>query len=257
MIDIHCHILPQLDDGPRTLEEAVAMGQVAARDGIQQIVAAPHLRQGIYKPTKEQILSKTAELVDALQQADIPVELVPAADVYIAPDLLDRLMAGDLLTLGGDTRYVLLELPSDRVPPQVESLFVQCMSRNFIPILTHPERVLEIQNHLNLLEQWVAMGVLVQVSAKSLTGGFGRRVKRTARAMVERRLCHLIASEAHSSDKHPPVLSKAVEVAASLLDKAAAIAMVTQLPAQILAGEYVKPPEPIVPKTKRWRRRLG
>ncbi len=255
MTDIHCHILPGIDDGPQTLEEAVAMARIAAQDGIRQIVAAPHLRQGVYEPTKEQILAKTAELADALKQADISVELIPAMDVHIELDLLDRLVDGDLITLGGDTRYVLLELPNDRVPSQIESLLHQCLLKRFVPILTHPERVLEIQNHLDRLEHWVNMGVLVQITAMSLTGGFGKKVQRTARRMVEYRLCHLIASEGHSSDKHPPVLSDAVQVAAGILGEEAALEMVTELPARILAGEMIDPPEPIVSEHKHWWRR--
>lgn len=255
MIDIHCHILPGIDDGPKTLEEAVSMARIAARDGISQIVAAPHLRQGVYEPTVEQVLTKTAELANALEEADVSVELIPAMDVHIELDLLDRLVSGDLLTLGGDTRYVLLELPNIRVPSQIESLFEQCLLKRFVPILTHPERVLEIQNHLERLEHWVNMGVLVQITAMSLTGGFGKKAQRTARRMVECRLCHLIASEAHSSDRHPPVLSDVVEVAADILSEEAALEMVTQLPARIIAGEFVNPPEPIAPEHKRWWRR--
>ena len=254
MIDIHCHILPGIDDGPQTLEEAVAMARIAAQDGVSQIVAAPHVRQGVYKPTVEQILTKTAELADALEEADVSVELIPAMDVHIELDLLDRLVDGDLLTLGGDMRYVLLELPNIRVPSQIESLFQQCLMKRFVPILTHPERVLEIQNHLERLEHWVNMGVLVQVTAMSLTGGFGKKVQRAARTMVECRLCHLIASEGHSSDRHPPVLSSAVEVAAGILGEEAALEMVTETPAKILAGEFVEPPEPIAPEPKRWWR---
>ena len=255
LIDIHCHILPRLDDGPRTLAEAVAMAEIAAQDGIRQIVAAPHLRQGVYEPTSEQIRAKTGELAAALQKADVPVELIPATNVHVAFDMLDQLVAGDILTLGGNTRYVLLELPNDRAPSQIESLFHRCLLKRLIPIVTHPERVPEIQTRLDRLRNWVAMGVLVQVSAMSLTGEFGRKVERTARMMVEQCLCHLVASEAHSSDKRPPVLSDAVEVAVGLLGKKDAYAMVTQLPAQILAGEFIEPPEPVAPKLKSWWRR--
>jgi len=246
MIDIHCHILPQLDDGPETLEEAVAMAQIASQDGIRQIVAAPHLRQGVYEPTTEQILARTEEFVAALRQAEIPVNVVPTVNVCLEPNLIDHLVAGDFLTLGGDTRYILLELPNDRVPLQVESFFHQCLLKRVIPILVHPERTLEIRDCLERLKNWINMGVLVQVNAMSLTGGFGKRVQRMVRKMMEQHLCHLIASEAHSSDKRIPVLSNAVEVAAGILGEDIAQEMVTQLPAQILAGEFVEPPVPVV-----------
>lgn len=252
MIDIHCHILPQLDDGPQTLEEAISMARIASQDGIRQIVAAPHLRPGIYEPTTEQILARTEELSYALRQEEIPVGLVPAINAHLECDLVDCLLAGDMLTLGGDTQYLLLELPKDRVPPQVESLLHQCLLKRFIPILVHPERTPEIRDDLDRLGTWVAMGVLVQVNAMSLTGGFGRKVQRTVRKMMERRLCHLIASEAHSSGKRVPVLSAAVEIATGILGEDIAQAMVTQFPAQILAGEFVEPPEPVVSR-RRWR----
>ena len=256
MIDIHCHILPGIDDGPRTMEEAVAMARIAAEDGITKVVAAPHLRQGLYEPTREQVMERTQELRDSLEEAGIAVDVIPALDTRIEPDLVNRLEKGDIPTIGDQVKYVLLELPGERIPSQVESLLHECLLKKFVPIVVHPERVMEIQNNLERLEDWIAMGVLIQITGLSLLGGFGKKVERAAKKMLEYHLCHLIASEAHSADNHPPMLTEAVRMAGAILDDEDVDDMVNLMPARILAGEFVNVPEPAIVKKRRWWQRL-
>jgi len=251
MIDINCHILPNLDDGPVTLKESIAMCRIAQQDGIEKIVATPHIRGSATDPNTSDIIAQTDALKAVIHQEGLSLEIIPATSIRLEPSLLERVVSRDLLMIGGSVDYCLFELPSDLVPASAERWLYKLMLKGIIPIIAHPERNLEIQRDLAKLYKFVEMGVLTQVSSLSLTGGFGKTVEQTAKEMLECRLAHLIATAAHSTNRRPPILSDALEVAAALIGKERAEAMVTTLPTQILAGELVEPETPLPVKVKR------
>jgi protein-tyrosine phosphatase len=238
MIDIHCHILPGLDDGARDMEEAVAMCRLAQADGIRTMVATPHCRNGIYRNNEQTILPALAGLEENLKKAGVDLELQAGADIHIHPETVLFLRNNKRLLLGG--RYFLLELPAQSIPPYTLDFIFKALLAGFIPIITHPERNTVIQNHWKNLEEWVAAGALVQVTAMSLTGSFGRPVKESVYQMVRRGLVHLIATDAHSLKRRPPILSEAVEILAGILGSEKAQAMVKDTPQKVLKGEPVE-----------------
>lgn len=248
MIDIHCHILPGADDGPRSRADSLSMARMALEDGIHTIVATPHTLNGVYRNPIGQIRSMVRALQDSLVLEGIGLHVAPGADVHLCPEMMERIKSGDAGTINDAGKYVLLEFPPQNIPAGVKDEIFALKLNGITPIITHPERNLLIQHNLQILYDLVSMGALCQVTAMSITGDFGELSRRCVESMLERRLAHVIASDAHSADSRPPLLSRAVESAAEILgDYEAAERMVAGVPAAILAGEVVDIPEPSWP----------
>lgn len=247
MIDIHCHILPGIDDGAETIEESLEMARMAVADGIRTIVATPHQQNGVYTNSAERIRQHVEQLRTALKEADIPLEILPGADVHIDVNTADKIKAGEIMTVNQTGRYFLLEFPAHTVPPNIEKITFDLLLKNITPILTHPERIAEVQENPQRIYDLVASGVLSQITAMSLSGGFGRRAKKCAKTLVQHNLAHIIASDAHSTSSRPPILSEGVKVAGGIVGEDFATAMVTSIPQQIIKGETVPHLDPPIP----------
>lgn len=239
MIDIHCHILPEMDDGAESLDETLEMCRMALADGITTIVASPHQQDGVYQNSANAILEKVRVVNAHLKQAQIQIELLPGADVRIEVDTGEKILNGEVLSINNTKRYFLLEFPSHAIPLNIDKLIFNLLLKNITPVLTHPERIYEVQESPNRVYELVEMGVLSQVTAMSITGGFGRRVKKCAQTLLKHNMVHIIASDAHSIDHRPPILSDAVEVVSRMLGEERTMEMVTTIPSQIVRGEVV------------------
>ncbi len=240
MIDIHCHILPGLDDGAKNMEDAVAMCRMAMADGIRTVVATPHCRNGLYQNSEQTILPVLEQLEEHLKKESVDLELRPGADIHIHPETIPFLRQNPRLLLGG--RYFLLELPAQSIPPFTRDFIFESLLAGFIPIITHPERNTIIQGYWKGLEEWVKAGALVQITAMSLTGDFGGQIKETAFQMVRMGMAHLIATDAHSPRRRPPVLSQARKILESFFGPEQAQAMVKEIPEKILRGQTIDAP---------------
>ncbi len=244
MIDIHSHILPGLDDGAGDLQEALEMARLAVADGIRVMVASPHLCKqnsiGLAAINeKSVILEQVERFRDRLAAESIALEILPGCDVPLRADTL-RLLAEDrVLTVNDGKRYLLLELPHFSMPPALEDICFRLQSQGLTPIITHPERQPLIQERPDRLGRLVGLGCLAQLTANSLTGGFGRRIARISRQLVQEGYIHLLASDAHNTRGRPPVLSLALAALNKLIGPERARAMVTQIPARIIKGEPV------------------
>ncbi|MBW1797522.1 MAG: tyrosine protein phosphatase [Deltaproteobacteria bacterium] len=251
MIDLHCHILPGIDDGPVSQDESLAMARRAEEDGIHTIVATPHTLNGIHLNPAREIISKVDALQEILLNNHIQIHLCAASDVHLCPHILELVASGDALTINDAKKYILLELPSQAIPKGVKDEIFELKLNGITPIITHPERNAIIQHDLNILYDLVSMGAISQVTAMSITGDFGVFVKRAAEIMLKKRLVHIIASDAHGADKRPPALSRAVEHTAEILGSyEEAMRMVTEVPAAILSGAMPDFPEPMHTKHK-------
>ena len=207
MIDLHCHILPGVDDGPATTDASLAMARAAVADGVVGMVATPHVRED-YPFASSEIPERTHELNDALRGAEIPLEVLPGAEVGLtrALDMSD----GELhaVTLG-DTSYVLVESPYAWATDLFEQDLFSLQVRGVSLVLAHPERSPSFIEDVDRLARIVERGVLCSVTAASLQGRFGRTIKQTVVSMFEAGLVHNVASDAHNPDRRPPVLSPA------------------------------------------------
>jgi len=253
MIDLHCHILPGLDDGSQSLEESLEMARVAEEDGIRSILATPHTLNQVYDSSTEDIIRAAAALQSAIDAEGISVKIRPGSDAHMCADMVGHVSAGNATTVGNNGRYLLIEFPHQIIPPGAGEELYKLKASGITPIITHPERNLAIQNRPDILRDFVAMGCLAQVTAMSLTGEFGEEALIASHTMTEQRLVHIIASDAHSPDSRPPVLASAAQVAVDLLgDEKAAEDMVSKRPEDILEGKDVLLPDPVEPKKRKW-----
>jgi protein-tyrosine phosphatase len=238
MIDLHSHVLPNLDDGAKDMEEALEMCHLAEGDGITVLAATPHFRPTVYENGQEDILLAVSRLQQELDREGIFLKLVPGVDILVSPEVIPFLERNPRLIFGG--RYVLVEFPAQSIPPSIEAFFFQMRLKGITPIVSHPERNSDIQNDPKMLEGMVDKGALVQVTAMSLTGDFGDRARSTAFRMVKSGLAHVVASDAHSTRHRIPVLSKALRVLENLIGQEKARMMVEETPRKILQGESVE-----------------
>ena len=249
MIDLHCHILPNLDDGPQSQEESIAMGRRAVEDGVHTIVATPHTLNGIYTNHIQKVISDVATLQEAFSKNHIDLRLYAGADVHLCPDMLERIESGDAGTIDNAKRYILLEFPPQTIPSGIKDEIFNLKVHGMTPIITHPERHPLLHHNMDILYELVRMGALCQMTAMSISGDFGGVVMGCAEILLRNRLIHVIASDAHSSENRPPVLSQAVETAAEIMGSYKdAERMVTDVPAAILSGDVVEVPEPTLAK---------
>lgn len=233
MIDLHCHLLPQIDDGSRSLAESLQMARIAVSEGITVSACTPHILPGVYDNTGPAIVAAIDRLQAELLDADIPLQLVGGADVHVAPDLLDGLRNGRVLPLA-QSRYFLLEPPQAVLPPRFEGYLFSLVSAGYVPIITHPERLSWVESHYGVFARLVRMGVWTQLTAGSLTGGFGKRARYWSEKMLEDGLVHIIASDAHDSERRPPHLTGAYDAAFQFLGHEEALHLVVTRPVGIL-----------------------
>lgn len=242
MIDLHSHMLPGLDDGAASWEDSLEMARMAVADGIRTMAVTPHLykNHSVNTPEiicKDLILAKVEELKQKLLTAGIDLEIIPGCDFPLSYEGLQLLEDGQVLTINDGGRYLLLEFPHSSLPPAAENICFQLLSKGLTPIITHPERHFLFMEMPKKLKRFLDLGCLAQMTACSLTGGFGRQVARAARDMLRHGYIHLLASDAHDTRRRAPLLRPALEEASSLVGKDRALAMVTVTPDKIIRGE--------------------
>lgn len=242
MIDLHAHILPGMDDGPKTWEEALAMARLAAADGITAMVATPQLFpnrtvESSQFNSREKILGTVAELRHRLGEADIALEILSGCEAPLFPDLMKLLKDGQVLTINDGRRYLSLEMPDTAIPPGAEDVCFQLQSQGITPIITHPERHFLFYEKPERLARLLRVGCLTQITAGSLTGRFGRQVARFARDLVKRGYVHFLASDAHDPKRRPPLLAEAFKALSKLVGDSQAREMMMTRPEKVLRGE--------------------
>lgn len=233
MIDLHCHILPAIDDGAVDLDTSLAMARMAVEDGIEITACTPHIMPGVYENRGQDIRLAIARLQQVLDENGISLKLVTGADVHIAPDLVQGLRNGRILSLN-DSRYFLFEPPHHIAPPRLEQLAFDVMSAGYMPLITHPERLTWIESHYDVIKQMAHGGAWVQITAGAVTGRFGRRPKYWAERMLDEGLVHILATDAHNLRNRSPNLSHARELVAERLGEQAAADMVLTRPRGVL-----------------------
>jgi protein-tyrosine phosphatase len=233
VIDLHCHILPGVDDGATDLSISIAMAKAFVADGVATVACTPHILPGLYRNSGPQIREATKELQQIFRREGIGLQLVTGADNHITPDFVADLSSGRLLSLA-DTRFVLVEPPHHVAPPRLEEMFFALVVAGFVPILTHPERLDWIKSHYSLLERLVKSGVWMQITSGSLAGAFGRQAQYWAERMLEGGSVHIIATDAHDVNRRPPELGRGRDLAAMRVGPEEAQHMVFTRPEGVL-----------------------
>ena len=229
MIDIHCHILHGIDDGPSTVEESIEMARIAYCDGITKIVATPHVRDSRHQ--RGRIAEKVNFLNSLLRDKNIPVEILQGAD------LSAQMASGCLSDYAiNQTKYILIEFPHMFLPTNARDLLFRMRTDGYYPIITHPERNLSVISQPERLYEMLETGIYVQVTAESLTGSFGIDIQQCACHLLKQGIVNFLATDAHSSTYRPPVLSDGLRIAEKKIGKATALSLVTTNPEKVLRG---------------------
>jgi len=233
VIDLHCHILPGIDDGASDLSVSLEMAQAFIDDGVTHVACTPHILPGLYHNSGPQIRQAVEQLQRVLDEKGIALQLVPGADNHIVPDFVGGLRSGHLLSLA-DTRYVLVEPPHHVAPPRLEQLFFGLVTAGYVPILTHPERLSWIRTHYGAIERMARSGVWMQVTAGSLTGAFGGNARYWAERMLDEGIVRILATDAHDTIRRPPNLSEGRSLAAARVGASEAEHLVMTRPRGVL-----------------------
>jgi protein-tyrosine phosphatase len=237
--DIHCHIVPTIDDGSDDIAESLAMARMAESDGTRSLVATPHQLGTNSHVTAEAIRQGVADLQTALDAEGVGVSVLPGADVRIEPELPKLVKQGKVLTLADRGKHVLLELPHETYFP-LEPLLAALARQGLVGILSHPERNRGIIKNPDVMWDVVEAGGLLQITAGSLTGAFGRSPQKIAELCVDERLIHFIASDAHDTKNRPFGMREAYETIVEMADDGLAELVCCENPARVFAGEDVE-----------------
>jgi protein-tyrosine phosphatase len=234
---MHCHCLPDLDDGPESMEEALALCRSLVQENVSTVVATPHQLGCFENGPHAQVIRQTTGLLNSvLKEQGINLRVLPGAEVRL-DERIDTLLTQDkILTLADAGRHLLLELPWD-ILIDIEPLLIQFACRGVHVILAHPERNVPLLRHPSLLRRWLACGVGLQITAASLTGDWGRHAKRAAWQLLTQggRLC--VATDAHRAVHPAPRLKAAFNAVAARLGYDRAYLLCVENPARVVRGE--------------------
>ena len=239
-VDIHCHLLPGIDDGAADIDETLSMARMAVDDGIRAIVCTPHQSGNYACNSGDGIREAVSRLQRLLEQEGIPLRVLPGADVRIESDMLAGLQRGEILSLADRRRHVLLELPHELYMP-LQPVLNGLNRVGMVGVLSHPERNRGILNRPRLLLPLVEAGCLMQVTAGSLVGTFGAKIQKFSQWMIEEGLVHFLATDAHSSKSRRPLLGRAFRRAEELVGTESATEMCCTNPTRVAAGQNVEP----------------
>jgi len=240
MIDIHCHLLPGIDDGAATIEQSLDLARFAVADGITHMVVTPHIQPGVYENDLKSIKLTFEQFKAALAANDIGLNVAMAAEVRICPEIIYMLDNGDLpLFMDADgKRTVLLELPHSHVPPGTDQMIRWLQGQGIGVLIAHPERNKDLMRKFDLIRKLHDAGCLFQITAGSVAGRFGETPRLIAEKIIRQGWCHLLASDAHNLRNRPPMLSDGLKAAAALIGSQKAEMLVTSNPMQITAGMF-------------------
>ncbi len=251
IVDIHNHILPEMDDGARNDQDVLLMLADAAAEGITHIIATPHHGDGKFSQDTYDLLRKV-EYVNALaREKGLPVKVVQGMEIHLYGNLFKE-RRDKIIALAGK-KYLLIEFPDYQVPPFAEEAFYLMQLRGFIPIIAHAERNQEVQSSPEKLFELVRKGALVQITASSVTGDNGRKLQKTSGLLLKHRLVHFIASDAHDSVRRPIGLRRAYSYIEEAWSKET-VSYLKENAVHVLEGKDFCPQEPIMfPREKYWK----
>ena len=229
-------MLPGVDDGATDLAMALAMAGRAAADGIGTVACTPHMMAGVYDNNGPAIRAAVEEFQSQLKIAGVDIKVIAGADVHVALDLDKGLRSAEVPTLNG-SRYFLLEPPHHIAPPRFDELVFSLLASGFVPLITHPERLRWIEPRYDMLFRLVQAGALIQITAGSVTGRFGKRVQALTNRMIDDGLVHVLASDGHNIEVRPPVIAQAREMIANRVGREEAEHMVLTRPLAIVRDQ--------------------
>ncbi|MCA9187969.1 MAG: CpsB/CapC family capsule biosynthesis tyrosine phosphatase [Pirellulaceae bacterium] len=249
--DTHFHLCPGLDDGPRDLDVALQLCHLAWNEGTRAIAALAHQSDMFADVTPPQIRSAVADVETALRDMDIPLKLVPTAEVMVTPDVVERWQAGELLTYGDANKYILLEYPHGLYVDlrDVAADFIEAGVR---PVIAHAERQPELLYQFEEICELIQIGCVIQVSTRSLTDSTSAQQTRALKQWAERGVIHCLGSDAHSPHRRPPTMAAAVDTLSRWTSASEALLIARDNGMAILDGQPLRLGAPKPPRRRSW-----
>lgn len=246
MIDLHCHLLPGIDDGAQNISQGLQLARAAVENGITHVIATPHIHFGRYQNSIDSISSACSAFRRVLQEENVPIELGFSAEIRICSELPDLIVRKEIPFLGywQGSPVVLLELPHSHIPVGVEQLLLWLRRQNVRPMIAHPERNKDILRNFSNIAPLVRNDCLFQVTAGALTGAFGEAALTRSKQLLKWGLVTVLATDAHHVIRRPPILAEGRRAAAVLVGESRSWDLVWNNPAHIAASHFSKESEP-------------
>lgn len=210
MIDIHCHILPEVDDGSRSLNESIEMALIAREQGIKKIVNTSHYHPDFRYKKGEELLKELEDFNNVLKENMIDIEVLIGNEIYYTKDLIKEIDDLDFYTLN-NSRYILIELPPTNFPTDLCNIVYELKEKNYIPVFAHVERYREVQENPELIYDIINAGAIIQINSHSILGKSGKELQRTCDTLISRNMVHVVGTDAHRSKRRTPIFLDAYQ----------------------------------------------
>ena len=205
MIDIHCHILPNVDDGSESLEESIEMAKIAESEGITRIVNTSHCHFDFKYKKGNELKLELEKFNQVLKEENINIEVLLGNELYYTSDLIERFNELDFFSMN-NSKYILMEFSPINFPKNIEDVIYEIKIRGYIPIIAHAERYKQVQEDVNIMLDCIKEGALIQVNASSILGKNGENVEDTSKKLLDNNMVHFVATDAHSSNRRRPLI---------------------------------------------------
>lgn len=204
MIDIHCHILPEVDDGSRSLNESIEMAMIAKEQGIKKIINTSHYHPDFSYKKGEELLKELNDFNNVLKENMIDIEVLIGNEIYYTQDLIKQIDELDFYTLN-NSRYLLIEFPPTNFPKDLCNIVYELKERSYIPVFAHVERYIEVQENPDLIYEAIKAGAIIQVNSNSILGKSGKTIEQVCDTLIKRNMVHVVGSDAHRSKRRTPI----------------------------------------------------
>jgi len=240
MIDLHCHLFPGIDDGPKELSDSIELTKLAVENGITHAVVTPHITPGRYDNDLFSISTAYQAFKQALIDYEIKLNIGMAAEVRLGPEIFTLFDEERLPFLGEfeGRKVLLLEFPHDHIPPGSDKMVKWLFAHNIVPMIAHPERNRDIIRKISKLQPFVETGCLLQITASSLVGNSGPQAEQCAMTILEKGWVTILASDAHNLHKRLPEIEPGRAVVEEILGKEASWKMVRDIPWEIASSPF-------------------
>jgi len=244
MIDIHCHIVPNIDDGAKSLEDALEMAKIAYSEGIRKIINTSHYHPDFKYKKGEELLKSIKEFNYILKSNNIDIEVCIGNELYYSEDIIEIIEQKEFYTLN-NSKYLLIEFPPMRFPKNIVDIIYEIKIRGYIPILAHVERYKEVQENVNLIYECINEGALIQVNASSIIGKNGKEAKQVSEILLDNNMIHFIATDAHSSQRRRPVIKETYKYVSNKYGSKSAEILFIENPSKVIKDEDINIKSPI------------
>lgn len=251
MIDMHCHILPGVDDGASDLDEALEMARIAESEGITKIVCTPHFHPDFEYTMGEVLLEEVDNLNKELRNKNVDVEVYIGNELYYSNEVIENLDKLNFHSLN-KSKYILIEFAPMNLPKNLADVVYEIKLKGYTPVLAHVERYNSVIENPNVIYDCIKEGAIIQVNASSILGKHGKEIKKTTEILLDNNMVHIVASDAHGSERRRPQLKEAYEYIKSNYSKEKANDLFKNNQSLIITNEDI-----IIPIASKYEEKRG